>query len=542
MKRVESPYQKVTVGEMKGWIRRDLLDLLPSNFFDDPVASAIASGGQCLRESRWRWSGFLELPKGKKVFLKRDRTKGWKESLKYMMFPSKGRKEWFIAYQIGKRQLKIPRPMGWLERVHQGVVRESYYLSEAIPSRGALADSTDLLRDEKISTELVRLLIRMHRSGLLHQDLHAGNFLYDGESLYLIDLHRARLLRSLSLRQRMWNIAQLFHSLRTVWGKKDHEAFLLEYFEGDSIAPSKFKVYLEQVYRDMDRLQRRQWESRTKRCMKESTEFSVKKEDGITYYHRRDFPFDRLKEAIAVHTEAVRNASSSLVKQSQEVTVSVFQAGEGRICVKQYAVPQTWNRFKERFRRSRGHRAWIGGNGLRVRGVSSIKLLAFGEEKSRFGKMESFLIMEAPEKGQEMDRFLCQGFDGEKEKRDWIQAFAFWLASLHQKKIYHRDMKACNIFVFKKNHGWDFHLLDLEDVRFNQEVDERKLFKNLLQLNTSIPSLLTPKDRLRFLKGYLHHRPILQNKKNFLLRLLKQSRERGTVYVSPYGVVEEKCH
>ena len=100
-------------------------------------------------------------------------------------------------------------------------------------------------------------------------------------------------------------------------------------------------------------------------------------------------------------------------------------------------------------------------------------------------------------------------------------------------------MKACNILVLKNGKAWDFKLLDLEDVRLNKKVDDKKLFKNLLELNTSIPNLVTRTDRLRFFKAYQDQHPIIRNEKEFLFRLIRKSRERGIVYVSPHGVVEE---
>lgn len=535
-------YQKIAIGEMKGWIKGELLHHLPPYFFNDPVGLAKDSGGKCIGESKWRWAGFLNLPEGKRIFLKRDLTKDWMESLKYMIFPSKGRKEWFIAYQLGKRHINIPKPIGWLERIDKGFVRESYYLSEAIASKGSLAESTELLRDEKIIAELIRMLIKMHNAGLFHQDLHAGNFLWDGESLFLIDLHRAKLLRSLSLSQRLWNFAQIFHSLRVVFGKEEQLKFLNLYFEGDSISPQKVEEYLRKIYSWMDHLQKRQWKSRTRRCLRDSTEFSVIEGDGVTFYHRRDFPLDRLKGTIEKHRAIGQQTPSSLIKQSPEVKVSVFQEEGTRVCVKQFCYLHWWDRLKERLRRSKGIKAWLGGNVLKVRGLPSIKPLALVEQNNWFGKTESFLIMEAPEAGKELDRFLCKGFRGHEESRGLAKAFAHWLASLHQKGIYHQDMKACNILVSTIDQVWDFKLLDLEDIRFDKKVDERKLFKNLLQLNTSIPSHIAATDRLRFLREYLKIRPVIRDKKSFLFRLVEKSRERGTVYVSPDGIVEEKSN
>ncbi len=210
--------------------------------------------------------------------------------------------------------------------------------------------------------------------------------------------------------------------------------------------------------------------------------------------------------------------------------------------MKQFCYPHWWDRFREHFRLSKGLKAWLGGNGLKARGVSSIPPLALMERKSCFGSAESFLVMEAPEGGEEMDRYILKGFSGLEEKRVFIKSFARWLSQLHQKGIYHQDMKTCNILVSRNGQVWDFKLLDLEDVWLNEKVNVKKLFKNLLQLNTSTPNLITRMDRLRFFRAYREQHPIIRNEKEFLFRLIKKSKERGIVYVSPHGVVEEKLN
>ncbi|MCX8118173.1 MAG: hypothetical protein N3G78_09600 [Desulfobacterota bacterium] len=475
------------------------------------------------------------------MFLKRDLTKDWIEALKYTIFPSKGRKEWFVAYQSGKRGLKVPNPLGWMERISKGFVWESYYMSEAIPSEGSLAENPELLRNEGIVTELVKMLLRIHQAGLFHQDLHVGNFLWDGGSLFLTDLHRARFSPSLSMSQKLWNIAQLFHSLRFVWPKEKLERFLDQYFEGDLAYQKKKAFYFQKINSWMNRLEKKQWESRTRRCLKESTEFSVKQNKPFTFYSRRDFPLDLLVRAIERHRTFVEKTPALLVKQSPEVKVSIFQAGDKRICVKQFCYPHWWDRLKERCRRSKGVRAWVGGNGVRVRGVPSVPLLGLAERRERGLPRESLLIMEAPE-GEELDRFLCKGFEDDEAKKRFIRDFSQWLSRLHQREVFHQDMKACNILVSREDQQWSFKLLDLEDIRLGKKIDEKRLFKNLLQLNTSIPHFISPKDRLRFIKWYLHQNPVIRGRKTFLRRLVRESRKRGIVYVSPWGVVKERLH
>ena len=147
--------------------------------------------------------------------------------------------------------------------------------------------------------------------------------------------------------------------------------------------------------------------------------------------------------------------------------------------------------------------------------------------------------MEALDSSQEMDRYILKGFKDFNAKMLFIRNFAQWLSSLHQKRIYHRDMKTCNILVSENRETWNFHLLDLEDILLDEKVNEKKLFKNLLQLNTSTPNLMTRTDRLRFFRAYQEQHPIIRNEKEFLFRLIRKSRERGIVFVSPHGVVEE---
>src|SRR4030043_1550120 len=297
---MENPILKrVLKGETKGWVRGEILDHLPPTFFEDPVSSILTMGGEIIKESTWRRAALLWLPNGRRVFLKRDKTKGWMEGLKYLFSPSKGQKEFLIASQLEKWSLNIPNPLGWMERVRKGLVRESYYLSEAIGTGVSFIEEVAKLKEPHSIIELAKTVKKFQDSGLFHQDLHGGNFLWKGDSLFLTDLHRAKIIKSLSLSQRLWNLSHLFHSLRSMWGEEEQLQSLRQYFEGRFDDSQRRQILRQQIYPVMDRLQKRQWRSRTKRCLKESTEFTVRMEKGIRYFHRRDFPLDRLKRGLA---------------------------------------------------------------------------------------------------------------------------------------------------------------------------------------------------------------------------------------------------
>jgi tRNA A-37 threonylcarbamoyl transferase component Bud32 len=534
-----STLKRVSEGELKGWVRGEVLSDLPTHFFEDPVSSLQERGGEVLKESKWRWAALLRLSSGRRLFLKRDKTKGWIEGLKYLFSPSKGQREFLIASQLEGRGLPLPRPLGWMERVQKGWVRESYYLSEGIGTGVSFIEEGAKSREPRSINELAMTVRKFQEAGLFHRDLHGGNFLWGDDTLFLTDFHRSKLMKSLSLHRRLWNLSHLFHSLRSMWGEEEQFRFLDQYFEGRFDSSQKGEILHRKIRPVMDRLQQRQWRSRTKRCLKESTEFTVQKERGFRHFHRRDFPLGRLKRVIAEHQNLVRERPLSLIKYSPEVIVSILNDEEERICLKQFCYPSFWGRTKVHFRRSKGFKSWKAANGVRARGLPSLKPLALTERKNWIGLRESFLLMEALVNDQEMDRYILRGFDDLKKKRLFIRTFAHWLDGLHRMRLYHKDMKTCNILVSERAETWNFHLLDFEDILMDEDVNRKKLFRNFLQLNTSTPRVMTKVDRYRFLSEYLRLNPVVKAQKAFVRGLMKESRRRGLVYVSPQGVVTE---
>ncbi|NWG01486.1 MAG: hypothetical protein HXY44_01360 [Syntrophaceae bacterium] len=533
-------FKRVSKGDLKGWVREDLCNALPSAFFDDPISSIREMEGKIVKESKWRWAAIFSLLNGRKIFIKRDLTKGWGDSLKYLFSPTKGRKEFSIVSQLRERDVNLPEPLGWMERDRRGWIRESYFFSNAIGTGISFIEDGMRSKESLSIIELAKTVKKFQEAGLYHQDLHAGNFVWDGTSLILTDLHHAKIGKPLSFNKKLWNIAHLFHSLRSTWGEAEQLQFLDEYFNEVSDGSQKKKMLFQRIYPLMDRLQTRQWRSRTKRCLKESTEFAVEKEKETLIFHRRDFPLDRLKRVMKNHRFLVSEDPSCLIKHSPEVNVSIADDEGERICLKQFCYPHLWGRLKEHFRHSKGRQAWVAANGMRSRGLPTLKPFALVEKKSWWGMEESLLFMEVLTNGLEMDRYLLKGFDDLNQKRFFIKAFAHWLGALHKINVYHKDMKTCNILVSERGGTWVFHLLDFEDIRLNEKMNQKRLFRNFLQLNTSTPQVITKLDRYQFLMEYLRLNPVIKDKKDFIRKLMNESRRRGLVYVSPQGVVTER--
>lgn len=247
-KRDNPPFKRFSKGDMNGWIKEEIGSFLPNAFFEDPISSIQKMDGKVIGESKIRFSAIFILPNGRRIFLKRDVTKGGIESFKYFFLPSKARKEWSVACWALKKNISIPQPLGWMERRNRGLVKESYYLSEAVGSGISLIEDSAALEDPLILLAMGRTLKKIHDAGLFHKDLHAGNFLWNGQSLHLVDLHSARIIKTLSLSKRLWNLALLFQSLRTIWGEKCQFLLMDAYFEGEppifKIRKNGFKKYI----------------------------------------------------------------------------------------------------------------------------------------------------------------------------------------------------------------------------------------------------------------------------------------------------------
>ncbi len=561
MNRKQMPLVRLSIKGYRGLVREDLRDMFTDDFLGNIEAAVVRKGGQTIKDSRVRWAAIFSGPDGLALFVKKFKVKDWKERFKYLIWPSKAKKEWEFSLAFRTKGVWVPGPIGLMERRRWGFLEESLYVSEAIEGAQPLMDffkerfGEGDLKGEGEKRRIVRLLgdtvRRIHEGGLFHADLHTGNFLIrkSGEgALYLIDLHRARMRKTLSQRQRLWNIAQLFYSLNSLLDQEDKGIFL-EAYGGKEMDLSMSQTLLMRVEGLADRIKKRHQRSRAKRCLRESTLFTSHRWNGYRLYRSRDIYVDTLMEMINTHREIVKNSPSLLLKNSPKTVVSMVETPGGlgsRTCVKQYRYVTAWGRIKDCFRYSKGKISWIAANELFRRGISTLKPLAY-VEKTRLGLLvESFFLMESPADYLEMDRYLIKSFgngpsgDMTLKKRSFIRQFAQCIGRLHRSDIFHSDLKTCNILARERPGGWDFSFIDLDAVHLETEVNSRRALRNLVQINCSTPGFLGYADRIRFLTWYLQIHSIPMQKRDLIKAILEESQKRGVVYVSPEGDVTEE--
>ena len=421
-------------------------------------------------------------------------------------------------------------------------MRDAFLITQAIVPSSSLIELIPKGGPENLLARAARLIRGVHEAGFFHQDLHAGNILVrrKDKKLYLIDLHRSRFVRSLSQHKRLWNLAQFFYSLKGLISTEERKVFLKRYDETGEIFNKAFDEGFRSIERGEKRLYRRHMRSRTKRCLKDSGGFYVAEEDGWRIWARRGWEPPALLKLIKKHKNIVATGKDGLIKTDRRSAISLSNYRKTRICVKEYRYKRGPGSIKDCFRQSKARRGWLMGNGLVVRGIGGIIPQALLERRGRGFLREAFLIMETPPGYVELDRYMvkafgCQRYD-DTRKEAFLSAVAEFMAELYLLRIIHKDLKTCNIMVREKREGWEFGVIDMDDIRLNKDIRARRLVKELIQLHTSTPLFIGMDDRITFLGRYL--RLIGRDDiRDIMQKVIKGSRKRQLVYVAPQGDV-----
>jgi len=510
---------------------------------------------ELLHRSMVRVAGKLKIykPEGtERVFIKKYNPGDLLSALRFLILGSKARKEWTVATRLQKLEIPTSKPLAFGEKKRGPFIKESFLITEDISEAISLdrylkelkGGKPDLFSSKfyKILYKLASIVGNMHLKGIYHQDLHAGNVLIsdngkDGFSLYIIDLHRTKVIKKISRKRRLFNLAQLFLSLDEMMRKEEKVHFLARYVEiqQDPLWLWKMDDVIKKIDLLMERIRFRHYWSRQRRCLKRSTLFDRDVKNGYQWYWRRGSPVEEI-EKILENMRSGRHSPERILKASRDSVVSLWPAKIDqrlkRVCVKTYRYRGIIRTLRSLFRPSKAMRSWISSHGLSVRGILTADNLALIEKRKWGCLRESFLFMEDLSDWIGIDNYIKGAFSKKgniKEKMAFIEAFANAMRSVHDRGVYHRDLKASNILVNEKGNGnWFFSFIDLDGLKFkNRSIGNSKRIFNLAQINASIPSQMSSTDRLRFLLDYSEEERLTKWLKSFAHKVISKSKERA---------------
>jgi tRNA A-37 threonylcarbamoyl transferase component Bud32 len=233
-----------------------------------------------------------------------------------------------------------------------------------------------------------------------------------------------------------------------------------------------------------------------------------------------------------------------IVKQTAKETVSVLSVTrDGESCtavIKEARFASLFSRLRNTLFRSRARRNWIGARALRVRGVSTPDALALIECRRGLLLGGTILITRYLDRSQELNDYVLLRYNrvlSEEEtrhKKRFIAALAGFIRNLHDKGIYHADLKSNNILVGEEADSWRLYVVDLDRLRCGRRLSFEERANNLAQINASVADCITPADRMLFFRHYAQGTPLAKEGKRYFRRIMDIGRRKNT---RPYGLV-----
>lgn len=553
-------YHKIRKNEIDWIVLDDYSSTISGNLAERAKDTASYPECRVIRENNVRISMIMSLEeRGEIIFLKRYKCRGLKDIFKYFFFTSKASSEWETMNRFLHKGIPIALPLAKGEKKKFNCLLDSYLVTKAFADAKPLNSYVEhclgngktpgiLIEKKILIKKLAQLVQKIHSEGFFYRDLHAGNVLVvksdnSEPELYPVDFHKVWHMKKIQAWMRIRDLAQLKNSITA--SRTDQMRFLREYAKGNTLFSNNIKVNARRIEEKAEKLWRTHLTSRTKRCMVNSSEFSVQKGFTHSLYHNKSFSKEFLNEMIKAYRVASDTGKLEILKKTSKETVAMIAGShdgkELKVLVKESVFPHFLSALRYAFCKSRAKKYWIASRGLKVRGIETPLSLAFIEKKKIGLPRQNILLTEYIDHALELNDYVLKNFKGVlskdevRKKKRFLEEFAKKLRSLHERGIYHADLKSNNILVKEKSDdGWQFYFIDLDRVTFKQSLSFGQRLNNLAQINASVADCITPSDRLKFFRVYARGTFIMTQKKRCFQKILEISRKKIT---QPYGII-----
>jgi len=353
----------------------------------------------------------------------------------------------------------------------------------------ALLESHDSDLDTYIGLAL-QLIARCHEQGLWQNDIHLGNFMAMGDTMYLLDSAEFKSEEAgtlLSDQLRLANLA-LFFAQFSVYR--------------DSRIPQLMQSYNKQLPPDQEitdevdmqsltmQARHRRLDRYKTKLFRETSAFHTEQNADLRMLCKRSIMSEDLARFIDNPDDFLERGA--ILKAGNTTTVGEVSIAGTPYVLKRYNIKNTLHGLRKMLRPSRASRSWQAGLLLEMLGVSTAKPLVM-LEKRIWGliRRESYILYERVD-GETVPQVLCDP-ELTVEVRDRIFAsFKQCFEVMRRCKLSHGDLKASN-FIFVND---ELVLLDLDATNLHvlPWTFKRAFRKDLERFVKNFSSESTPKE------------------------------------------------
>ncbi len=422
--------------------------------------------------------------RGRKIFVKSFLEVGFSGFLR-RTFYSRGKLEFTVGARLSDMGISTPEVYGHGRGHNMTAVVEEY-----VDGPSLLYEMKRNADHEHLLARLADFLRELSSKHVRHNDLHLDNILIKDNRFYIIDLHKTQIKKSFNEKDEISNVT---HALGMIYDdiRNDELEIFFDRYACSRTMRGKIEGRIIAL--------KRQWVlSKKKRAFRSTSLLNVSS----------DYVYIRGSE-----TEA-NGEFVAFLKKDRKTSVELYSDHVRKIY-----------RHAHRLRK-----AWANHVVLAYLGIQAAPTAYFVKlPKSSPG----YVAMEdLGHKGLELDRFLDGRYDSMShgDRIRFVNGFASFLQLLFRKRVFHGDMKGCNVFVLNDSH---FVLLDVEDFVFCQ-VGADELVKALVQLNTTIPKRISTRIRMRFFLKLVSSFNV--EGKRVFREILKESLAQNIVYEGTTGL------
>ena len=313
-------------------------------------------------------------------------------------------------------------------------------------------------RRSELLMQIVSIIADQHEAGLIHDDLHMGNFLLAGNDIYTIDGDAINVRHKGKALSEVKSLANLGLFFAQIYPLFNH------------LVPDAFNVYLEKrewsrntvTYNRLIKEIRHKHKKRKKKYLKkiyrECSAFICQKSWDRFLVYDRSYNTGKMVRFLTDPDTLID--TNRLLKDGNTATVALVEVDCQRLVVKRYNIKNTWHAFKRSPRPSRAWKSWRNSHRLALLGIPTPKPIAFMEKRWGPFRSRAYFITEYVE-GIHLHRLLRSGAMTEKNLKGLVERFVRMLQLFVDASLSHGDFKATNFLVA----GEQIWVIDLDGMR-----------------------------------------------------------------------------
>jgi tRNA A-37 threonylcarbamoyl transferase component Bud32 len=319
----------------------------------------------------------------------------------------------------------------------------------------ALLESHDPELDTYLGSAL-QLIARCHDQGLWQNDIHLGNFMAVGDTMYQLDTAEFKSETPgtvLSDPLRLANLS-LFFAQFSVYRDSRIQRLMQSY--NSALSPDKEIIDTVDMQGLTMQARHRRLDRYKTKLFRETTAFHTERNANLRMLCKRSIMSEELSRFVE-NPDAFLECGT-ILKAGNTTTVGEVSIAGTHYVLKRYNIKNAVHGIRKMLRASRAARSWRAGLLLEMLGISTAKPLLM-LEKRIWGliRRESYILYERVD-GETVPEVLCNP-DLSVEVRDRIFAsFKQCFEVMRRSKLSHGDLKASN-FIFAND---ELVLLDLD--------------------------------------------------------------------------------